>query len=161
MHKKVLEEEKCIYSGKVKMPKGFEIDHESFIFNITGSNVFNVSFPTTNKFSELNTYIIENFYLNFNKIICNVKTWGDIIYPTKKPDIITPPQNIKHDFVFVFGVKVKPRSTYIKIYFNNEPLTFEIKEGEFVIFPSNLVYNFTENKSNQFNFIQTILYERI
>jgi hypothetical protein len=28
------------------------------------------------------------------------------------------------------------------------------------MFPSNLMYSFTENTSNKFNFIQTILYER-
>lgn len=90
----------------------------------------------------------------------NAKTWGDIIYPTKKPKIIIPSNDIKHDLILIYGVKVKPRSTYIKIYFNDEPLIFEIKEGEFVMFPSNIMYSFTENTSNKFNFIQTILYER-
>ena len=160
MHKKVLVEETSVYHGKIKMPKGYEIDHESFIFNITGSNVFDVPFPTTNIFSELNTYLIENIYLNFKIIISNVKTWGDIIYPTKKSDIVIPPQDIKYHFVLLFGVKITSKSTYVKIYLNNKPVIFEIKEGEFVMFPSNLMYNFTENKSNKFNFIQTILYER-
>ena len=160
MHKKVLVEEKCIYYGKVKMPKGFEIDHQSMIVNITGSNVYDLPFPTTHIFSELNTYIIENIYLNFKIIMSNAKTWGDIIYPTKKPKIIIPSNDIKHNLILIYGVKVKPRSTYIKIYFNDEPLIFEIKEGEFVMFPSNLMYSFTENTSNKFNFIQTILYER-
>tara|TARA_R110000822_G_scaffold209270_1_gene345205 strand:- start:1629 stop:2111 length:483 start_codon:yes stop_codon:yes gene_type:complete len=159
MHKKVLSEE-SIYHGKVKMPKGFEIDHESILVNITGSNVYDIPFPNTNIFSELNTYLIENIYLNFNITLSNVKTWGDIIYPTKKSEINITFENFKHHFVLVYGVKIEPRSTYIKIYFNNKPLTFEIKEGEFVMFPSNLMYNFTENKSNKFNFIQTILYER-
>ena len=160
MHKKVLVEEKCIYYGKVKMPKGFEIDHQSMIVNITGSNVYDLPFPTTHIFSELNTYIIENIYLNFKIIMSNAKTWGDIIYPTKKPKIIIPSNDIKHDLILIYGVKVKPRSTHIKIYFNDEPLIFEIKEGEFVMFPSNIMYSFTENTSNKFNFIQTILYER-
>ena len=160
MHKKVLVEETSVYYGKIKMPKGFEIDHESILVNTTGSNVYDIPFPTTNIFSELNTYLIENIYLNFKITLSNVKTWGDIIYPTKKSKINIPFENFKHHFVLVYGVKIEPRSTYIKIYFNNKPLTFEIKEGEFVMFPSNLMYNFTENKSNKFNFIQTILYER-
>lgn len=160
MHKKVLEE-KSIYFGKVSMPKGYEIDHESMVVDITGSKVYNVDFPVNKIWIELNTYLTERIYLNFKIIITNVKTWGELIYPGKKYDLITTPKNPKNHFVLIYGVKIEPRSTFIKICYNNRLEIHEIKEGEFIMFSSDFIYTFAENKSDNINYIQTILYERI
>mgnify|MGYP001201451813 CR=1 FL=1 len=159
MRKKVLEQT-AIYFGKVSMPKGYEIDHESLLINIAGSNVYEVDCPIFQPWVDLNTYLIERIYLNFKLNLSNVKTWGDMLYPGKKFEVGKVSETPKNNFVLIYGIKNKLNSTYIKIYHNNIPQIHEIKEGEFVMFPSNLMYTICENKSDKINFIQTILYER-
>ena len=160
MNKKVLEQT-AIYFGKVSMPKGYEIDHESLLIDITGSNVYEVNFPISKTWMDLNTYLTERIYLNFKIKLSNVKTWGDILYPGKKFEVGKISETFKNNFVLIYGVKNKLNSTYIKIYHNNIPQIYEIKEGEFVMFPSNLMYTICENKSDKINYIQTILYELV
>jgi len=160
MYKKVLEET-AIYSGKVSMPRGYEIDHESLLVNITGSNVYEVNFPLSNIWVDLNNFLTERIYLNFKLNLSNVKTWGDIIYPGKKFEVSKIPEKPRNHFVLIYGVKIKPGSSYVKIYHKDIPQMYEIKEGEFIMFPSNLLYTICENKSDKINFIQSILYELI
>ncbi len=160
MKKKVLTE-KAIYFGKPSMPKGYEIDNESLFVDIAGSNAYDIKFPYSKPWQLLTTYVTEHINLHFGISICNAETWGEVIYPNKKCKILKAPTSYANHFVLLYGVKIKPKSTYVKIFVDGGFIIHEIKEGEFLIFPSDFKYTFIKNKSDKINFIQTIIYERI
>ena len=82
------------------------------------------------------------------------------------PLINIDPVDLKNspDYTFLYGVNVNKCN--VKIYYNDNRRKgrnwiIELKNNEFVIFPSTNLYYITNNQKNSLNFIQTITYEFI
>jgi hypothetical protein len=67
INKKILSEI-SLYKGKVKMPKGFEINRSEFVKNIFLSQYYqDFEYPFSISFDKLNKYISEYFFLEHKK----------------------------------------------------------------------------------------------
>ena len=103
---------------------------------------------------------------NFNLI--NKKTWGNIYKPN---EITTPLLNVDSvdlknspDYTFLYGVKVN--KCKVRIYYDDNrrkgrSWDIELKNNEFIMFPSTNLYYITNNQKESLNFIQTITYDFI
>lgn len=180
MHKKVLSEID-LYFGMVDMPKYFEINREELKSNLLSSvlkdkyfsNSSVISTPFDYKmlngkaFTMLNTYLIENFRLKHEVNIINSFNFGSIF--NEKESSITKNLVNEHDlssspdYTCIYGIELEKQSQQLIIEYPNKRLkenffSTELKNNEFIIFPSTLKYFFTRNISNQTNTYLTIAY---
>tara|TARA_R110000803_G_scaffold48481_1_gene100714 strand:- start:814 stop:1368 length:555 start_codon:yes stop_codon:yes gene_type:complete len=180
MHKKVLSEIDT-YFGIVDMPKYFEINREELKSNLLSSVIkdkyFSNSFVMSNKFdyemlngkafTMLNTYLIEYFELKYGITISNDFNFGSIF--NEKESSITKNLVNEHnlssssDYTCIYGIEVERYSQQLIIEYPNKRLKenflpIELKNNEYIIFPSTLKYFFTQNNSNQINNFLTIAY---
>ncbi|HCY81927.1 MAG TPA: hypothetical protein DHV22_10180 [Xanthomarina gelatinilytica] len=164
MHKELLTEQ-AIYSGDVKMPKGFEIERDVLTLDTFVSKIKNADFEYSPTFGKLSTYIIEHLRVKHNLIFYNKNTWGNFY----KPNETTPPLiNVNYnnlmdspDYTLLYGVAVEDCTVTIKYDDNrrkgrswSEPLT----NNKFIMFPSTNTYYITNKQKDILNFIQTITY---
>ena len=165
--KKILSEINLFY-GKVEMPKGFEINRKNLTKDILQHTLHNTEFPFSKNWDMLNTYVIEHINLEYNLQLNKKKTWGNIYKPNEisVPLINIDPVDLKNspDYTFLYGVNVNKCN--VKIYYNDNRRKgrnwiIELKNNEFVIFPSTNLYYITNNQKDSLNFIQTITYEFI
>jgi len=165
MQKKLLSEQ-AVYSGDIKMPKGFEInpfEMSKFIFEhlYTGEEI-----PFYKTWGRLNKYIIEHLRVKYNLKLVNQKTWGTMYLPNEKSNPLkeTNPNDLKNspDFVCLYGINATDCN--VKIYYDDNrrqgkywdiPLT----HNQFIMFPANNFYHIENNQKESLNFIQTITYE--
>jgi hypothetical protein len=169
MNKEILSEI-ALYYGEVKMPKGWEIDRENIIKNILLSDFLKKEFMFTKEWDKLNKYIIEYVKLNYNLSLINKNTLGTIYKPNEflYPQQDIDPVDLKNspDFTLLYGVKVKPKSCFIRIHYDDNrrkgrSWDIPIENNHFVMFPSSQWYSISPNLGNDINFIQTITYEYV
>lgn len=180
MHKKVLSEIDT-YFGIVDMPKYFEINREELKSNLLSSVIKDKYFSNSSvmstqfdyemlngkAFTMLNTYLIENLKLKNGITIINNFNFGNIF--NEKESSITKNLVNEHnlssspDYTCIYGIEVEKYSQQLIIEYPNKRLKenfsqVELKNNEYIIFPSILKYFFTQNTSNKTNTYLTIAY---
>lgn len=169
MNKKLLSEI-AIYHGEVKMPEGWDVNREILAKDIIARNLFENRFRFSKEWDRLNKYIIEYMNVKHKIILENKDTWGNIYLPYEKNNLCCEYNNLdipnSPDFVLLYGVKIEPDSCFVKIRYDNnrrkdQVLNIDINDNFFVMFPGDLKYEISKNKSDKLNLIQTITYEFI
>ena len=171
MIKKDILSEISIYYGEVKMPKGFEIEEDELVKNITLSSYYeNVEYPFSITWDKLKTYITDFIRVEHNLSLIPKKSFGNFY---EKNEISTPkleidPVNLKNspDFVLLYGVEVDSKTCEIVIHYDDNrrkgrSWNIILEKNMFVLFPSSLLYYVKNNKNSYLNFIQTITFEYI
>jgi len=167
MWKKVLTEQSLFY-GDINMPKGFEIDQEKLTNDILQSTFNSKDFPFSRTWDMLNTYMRDHISLEYDINLVNKSTWGNIYKPAKTtiPLLNIDPVNLINspDFTMLYGVKVKDCNVRIHYEDNRRKgrsWDIELKNNQFLMFPSTNMYYITNNQKDSLNFVQTITYEYI
>ena len=168
--KKKLLSEIAIYHGQVKMPEGWDINREILAKDMIARELFDNTFRFSKEWDRLNKYIIEYMNVKYNIIVENKDSWENIFSPHEKPNINCEFNNFNipnsPDFVLLYGVKIQPKSCFVKIYYDNHRKidrvwNMPINDNTFIMFPGNLKYQISENTSNKLNLIKTITYESL
>lgn len=171
MIKKDILSEISIYYGKVKMPKGFEIEEDELVKNITLSSYYeNIEYPFSITWDKLKTYITDFIKVEHNLSLIPKKSFGNFY---EKNEISTPkleidPVDLKNspDFVLLYGVEVDSKTCEIVIHYDDNrrkgrSRNIILEKNMFVLFPSSLLYYVKNNKNSYLNFVQTITFEYI
>tara|TARA_R110000803_G_scaffold123280_2_gene191208 strand:- start:369 stop:872 length:504 start_codon:yes stop_codon:yes gene_type:complete len=167
MQKKVLTEQ-ALYYGDVKMPKGFEINHDKLKADILQTSIENSDFKFSKNWDKLNTFIRDHINFKYQINLVNKSTWGNFLKPftNTEPLLEVDPVDLRNspDFVLLYGVQVK--NCFIRIYYEDNrrkgrSLDIELKNNMFIMFPSTNTYIIRNKKNEDLNFIQTITYEYI
>ena len=172
MKKKVLSEV-SLYYGKVSMPKGFEIDRSVLATKILNQSFKNltdssVGFPFSKAWDMLNTYFRDHFRIKHELNLVNKSTWGNIYKPneTTYPLLNIDQVNLRNspDYVLLYGVGVQ--ACTVRIHYDDNrrkgrSWNIELKNNEFIMFPSTCMYYLTNKQQDILNFVQTITYEYI
>lgn len=168
--KKVLSEID-IYSGKIKMPEGFEIDRLELVKNITVSNYYqDIKYPFSKEWDKLKNYISEFSLVKYGFSLTSRDTFGNFFERNEnsKPmitanslDLINSP-----DYVFLYGVEIDSGTCEIVIHYDNNRrknkiYRHKLETNEFIMFPSTQLYHIENNKNSYLNYIQTILFNYI
>lgn len=171
MIKKDILSEISIYYGEVKMPKGFEIEEDELVKNITLSSYYeNIEYPFSITWDKLKTYITDFIKVEHNLSLIPKKSFGNFY---EKNEISTPkleidPVDLKNspDFVLLYGVEVDSKTCEIVIHYDDNrrkgrSRNIILEKNMFVLFPSSLLYYVKNNKNSYLNFVQTITFEYI
>jgi len=167
MQKKVLTEQ-SIYFGDVSMPKHWEIDRTELAHHILHSSLTNQELQFSKTYSKLNTYMQDFINLKYKINLVNKSTWGNIYKPneTTIPLLNIDPVDLRNspDFTMLYGVKVK--NCMVRIHYEDNrrkgrSWDIELKNNQFIMFPSTNMYYITNNQKDSLNFVQTITYEYI
>jgi hypothetical protein len=163
--------ETSIYFGKVKMPKGFEIEEDELVKNIILSSYYeNVEYPFSRTWDKLKTYVLDFLRIEYNLNLINKKTFGNFYEKNEisQPKLEIDPIDLKNspDFVFLYGVEIDPKTCEIIIHYDDnrrKGKTWKIflEKNMFVMFPSSLLYYIKNSKNSYLNFVQTITFEYI
>ena len=171
--KKKILSEISLYQGDVSMPKGFEIDRSILATKILNQSFKNlidpsVGFPFSKAWDMLNTYIRDFIKIKHNLNLVNKSTWGNIYNPneTTYPLLNIDQLNLRNspDYVLLYGVGVQ--ACTVRIHYNDNrrkgrKWNIELKNNEFIMFPSTCMYYLTNKQQDILNFVQTITYEYI
>ena len=116
--------ETSIYFGKVKMPKGFEIEEDELVKNIILSSYYeNVEYPFSRTWDKLKTYVLDFLRIEHNLNLINKKTFGNFYEKNEisQPKLEIDPIDLKNspDFVFLYGVEIDPKTCEIIIHYDN------------------------------------------
>jgi hypothetical protein len=170
IEKKILSEI-SIYFGQIKMPKGFEIEEDELIKNITLSSYYeNLNYPFSITWDKLKTYVTDFMRIEHNLKLVPKKSFGNFYEKNEIscPKLEVNPVDLKNsaDFVFLYGVETESKTCEIIIYYNNNRRkgnTWKIflEKNMFIMFPSSLLYYIKNNKNSYLNFVQTITFEYI
>lgn len=170
INKKILNET-SIYFGQVKMPKGFEIEEDELVKNITLSSYYeNLNYPFSIAWDKLKTYFTDFIKIEHNLNLVVKKTFGNFYEKNEisSPKLEIDPMDLKNspDFVFLYGVEIDSKTCEIIIYYDSnrrKGKTWKIflEKNMFIMFPSSLLYCVKNNKNSYLNFIQTITFECI
>ena len=167
MRKKVLTEQ-ALYYGDVDMPKYWDIDRNKLTNDILQSTFNSKEFPFSKTWDMLNTYMLDHIRLEYDINLINKSTWGNIYKPneTTIPLLNINPVDLYNspDFTMLYGVKVKDCN--VRIHFDDNrrkgrSWDMELKNNQFIMFPSTNMYYLTNNQKDSLNFVQTITYEYI
>ena len=168
MQKKVLTEQ-ALYFGNINMPKNFEINNDQLRADILESHIKNSNHKFSKNWDKLNIYIKDHVNVKYNVDLINKLTWGNLYKPFENtgPLLEVDPVDLRNspDFTLLYGVQVK--NCFVKIFYDDNrrkgrSWDIELKEGMFIMFPSNNMYTISnKQKDDSLNFIQTITYEYI
>ena len=157
-----------LYHGNIQMPKGFEIDNEILKKNILTSIVTDSPLVFSKEWDKLNTYLREHIYVEFNFGLVNKETNGLMLKPNESNISIseTNKVDLRHsaDYVMLYGVYVE--NCNIRIYYDDnrragKSWDISLKNNKFIMFPSTLTYQISNNQTNKLNFILKTTYEYI
>jgi hypothetical protein len=170
INKKILSEI-ALYKGKVKMPKGFEINNEELVNNIFLSQYYeNFEYPFSISFDKLNKFISDYMRLEHKLNLVPKKITGNFYEKgeSSKHFLEVEPLDLRNspDFVLLYGVEIDPSTCKIEIFYDdnrrkNRSRVINLENEEFIIFPSSLTYKINNNNNSYLNFIKKITYEYI
>ena len=183
MEKKVLSEI-ALYSGKIKRPKGYEINRSKIKADILEAKLQNKSisdnpfdfrfFDYEARYSKELGYVIENTVeyarLNFQLNLEPVLTFANVLEHKEQSFsrlILDRPEKQEFaDFVLVYGVDVYPESTQVVVeYDNNKYLNnawfAPIENDHYVMFPTSQKFFITRNTSHNPNVFLIITFKKI
>ena len=167
MEKKVLSEID-LYYGDVEMPEGFEIDRKKLREDILKSQITTKKFPYSRTWNMLNTYMREHINVEYGFQLVNKEMWGNVYKPQEIsiPLLNIDPVDLRNspDYTLLYGVKVKDCN--VKIHYDDNrrkgrSWDIELKDNQFIIFPSTLMYYIRNDQKDSLNFILTITYESV
>jgi hypothetical protein len=167
MYKKILTEQ-ALYCGAISMPKGWEIDRDLLANDILQSSFTNKEFPFSKTWDMLNTYMRDHVNLEYSINLVNKNSWGNIYKPNQitSPLLNIDPVDLRNspDYVMLYGVKVE--KCWVKIYYDDNrrkgrSWDIELKNNNFIMFPSTNMYVINNEQKENLNFVQTITYEFI
>jgi hypothetical protein len=169
MIKKTIISEKSIYYGELKMPKGFQIEQDELVKNITLSNYYeNVSYPFSITFDKIKTFICDFMRVEHKYDLFTTKAFGNFYErnETSNPKLEIDVKNLNEsaDFVLLYGVEIDPKTCEIFIYYDDNKrkgkvFKFNLEKNNFIMFPSSQLYYVKNNKNSYLNFVQTILFK--
>lgn len=167
INKKILSEI-GLYKGKVKMPKGFEINRSEFVKNIFLSQYYqDFEYPFSISFDKLNKYISEYFFLEHKKSLIPKKINGNFYEKGENSQsfLEVDPLDLRNsaDFVLLYGVEIDSSTCKVEIYYDDnrrKDRSWEVnlENEEFIMFPSSLVYRIKNKNNSYLNFIKKITY---
>jgi len=184
MFKKILSQID-LYYGKVKMPKGYEIDrailkeeiiHSALISDSRKSqskldiNFYDYKIKDTTVLTPLHVYLKDFIQLKFKIKLILKDFWGNITYPQEQTlnrnTVDANNLNNSADYTLIYGVDVYDETSKIVIeYDDNRRKTrswhIPIKDNHFVMFPSTQKYYISQNNSNKLNTYLTLTFEYI
>jgi hypothetical protein len=160
----------ALYYGKVKMPKGWEVEKDILVKNATVSQYYDdVKYPFTKPADRINTYITEFIYLEHKLLIEHRENYGSFYERNQvsKPQFHLNYASLKEgfDFVLLYGIEIDPKTCEIVISYDdnrrkNLEWTINLETGKFIMFPTSLNY-YINNKNNSYlNYIQTYIYKK-
>lgn len=170
IEKKILSEI-SLYTGIVKMPKGFEIEKDELVKNITLSQYYeNVEYPFSISFDKLKTYVTDFIRIEHNLSLVPKKIYGRFYEKNEisKPILEVDPVDLRNspDFVLLYGVEIDSKTCEIVISYDNNRRKgntwhINLENNKFIMFPASQLYYIKNNKNSYLNFIQTITFEYI
>ena len=168
INKKVLSEID-IYAGKIKMPKGFEIDKSQLIKNITLTNYYeDVNLDYSKEWEKVKNFISDFFLVEHKLGLAPKQSFGNFFERNERsqPMIAADKADLLNaaDYVFLYGVETDPESCEVFIYYDNKRLAnqlykHKLETNEFVMFPATQLYHIENNNNRYLNYIQTILFK--
>jgi len=170
IEKKVLSEI-SLYKGIIKMPKGFEIEKDELVKNITLSQYYeNIEYPFSTSFDKLKTYICDFMKVEHNLNLVPKKIYGNFYEKNEisEPKLEINPVDLKNspDFVLLYGVEIDNKTCEIIINYDDNrrkgnTWNIFLENDQFIMFPASQLYYIKNNKNSYLNFIQTITFEYI
>ena len=157
-----------LYYGNILMPKGFEIDKEHLQKDILTQILQDCPFPFSKEWDKLNTYLREHLNILYNFTLINKFTTGLMFKPNESnvPDYENNKVDLRNspDYVMLYGVNVD--NCNVRIYYDDNRRAgrswdIELKNNKFIMFPSTLIYNISNNQKDKLNFILKTTYEYI
>jgi|TARA_R100000482_G_C5052489_1_gene113359 hypothetical protein len=157
-----------LFSGSVEMPKNFEIDRDKLLEDILRSVPNNFDFPFSKTWDMLETYIRERFNVEYGIKLVHKKTFGGCYKSNEisQPLLNVDPVDLRHspDFTLLYGVKTD--KCMVRIFYDDNrrkgrSWDIELKNNEFIMFPSTNTYVISNNQKDSLNSILTITYEYI
>jgi|TARA_R100001463_G_scaffold133517_1_gene194985 hypothetical protein len=157
-----------LYTGTISMPKGFEIDKEVLKKDILTHNIQDCSFPFSKEKDKLNTYLREHIFLEYNFTLIDKKDIGLMFKPNESnfPECENNKVDLRNspDYVMLYGVDVE--NTNVRIYYDDNRRAgrswdINLKNNQFIIFPSTLIYHISNNQKDKLNFILKTTYDFI
>jgi len=170
INKKILSEI-SLFSGEIKMPKGFEIEREELVKNIFLSQYYeNLQYPFSITFDKMKTFVTDFIRIEHGLNIVPKKIYGNFFQKNElsKPKLEIDPNDLKNsaDLVLLYGVEIDPKTCLIKIIFNNNRIkglenSIYLENNHFIIFPATELYYINNINNSYLNFIQFITFELI
>ena len=160
--------EQSLFYGDISMPKGFEIDRDKLSTDILQSTLQDSEFPFSRAWDMLNTYMRDHFNVEHGRSLVNKSTWGNMYKPneTTIPLLNIDPVDLRNspDYTFLYGVRVK--NCMVTVHYDDNrrkgrSWDIELKNNQFIMFPSTNMYYISNNQKDSLNFVQTITYEYI
>lgn len=174
MFKKDLIAEQAVYRGKIKFPKGFEIDNDNIKANIIyAATILNsrvdeneysykyhdYSFEDCENIDRLKVFIRDHFSgFTKGKTLIFKNQFAHLFYP--KQNSINKQQanpfnlDASPDHTLIYGLQGKDQKIILEFdahRYKQRTIVYTINESEFLMFPSTTRYYFTENKSDNIN----------
>ena len=157
-----------LYSGKIDMPKGFEIDREVLQKDILTHTIQDCPLPFSREWDKLNTYLREHINLEYGFSLINKLTTGLIFKPNESnfPECENNKVDLRNspDYVMLYGVGVE--NCNVRIYYDDNRRAgrswdIPLNNNKFIIFPSTLIYHISNNQKDKLNFFLKTTYEYI
>ena len=168
INKKVLSEID-VYSGEIKMPKGFEIDRSELIKNITLTNYYqDINLNFSKEWDKVKNFMSDFFLLEHKLNLVPQESFGTFFErnETSKPMITANPADLinSSDYVFLYGVGTDTETCEIVIHYDNKRQANQVyrhrlETNEFIMFPATQLYYIENNNNHYLNYIQTILFK--
>jgi len=183
MQKKVLSEID-LYTGEIKMPKGFEINQNQIKNDILQSYVkgkrinnnpkaysfIDYIVPFSQPLQWMQDYIRDHWRVEYNRTLVAKTMHGNVMHPKEKSWTRhqVDPVDLRNssDYTFIYGVNVQKGSSECIIEYDdnrrkNRTWHIPMKNNHFIMFPATNRYCFSANTSNKLNVTLTINYEYI
>ena len=110
IEKKILSEI-SIYFGQIKMPKGFEIEEDELVKNITLSSYYeNLNYPFSITWDKLKTYVTDFMRIEHNLNLVPKKSFGNFYEKNEIscPKLEVNPVDLKNSADFVSLLRAHP-----------------------------------------------------
>ena len=171
MIKKTILTEVPLFTGEIKMPKGFHIEKDEMVKHATISHYYedvgDKFFKTRDR---LQSFIIEYMLVDHKINIARGNGHNPHARYYEKNEVSKPilevdNYNLKEspDWVFLYGIEIDPGSCIITIKYDDNKIkdrtwTVNLETNKFIMFPATLLYHI-ENKNNSYlNYVQTFTF---
>ena len=150
------------------MPKGFEIDREVLKKDILTHIIQDCPFPFSREHDKLNTYLREHINVEYGFSLINKLTTGLMFKPNESnlPESENNKVDLRNspDYTLLYGVKVE--NCIVRIHYEDNrrkgrSWDINLQNNKFIMFPSTLIYNISNNQKERLNFILKTTYEYI
>lgn len=160
-----------LFTGDIKMPKGWHLERDEMVKQATVSHYYeDIDHPFYTTVDRLQTFILEYMTVEhkINILRGNNHAPSARYYERNeisKPLITVDNFNLRSspDWVLLYGIEIDPGSCIINIKYDDNRLKdriwkVDLETNKFIMFPAILQY-FVENKNNSYlNYVQTLTF---